>query len=95
LLRDFLTDFVKKRDLKLYGIISAILERNKEGKLEYARVQSLYSREDDFDDPRWKEAIRLFREGFYPVGSKMYIEVYRRSEASQKWVPLTLNLSSI
>jgi hypothetical protein len=94
LLRDFLSDFIKKRDMKLYNIIAAILERNEEGKLEYARIQSLYSREDEFDDPRWKEAIRLFKQSYYPASSKMYIEVYRRSE-SDKWMPVKLNLSSI
>jgi hypothetical protein len=95
LLRDFLTDFVKKRDQKLYAIISAILERNEEGNLEYARIQALYSRESEFDDPRWCEAIRLFKQAYYPVASKMRIEVYRRKEASQKWEPVPLNLSSL
>jgi hypothetical protein len=95
LLRDFLTDFVKKRDLKLYAIISAILERNAEGNLEFGRIQSLYSREEEFDDPRWREAIRLFKQAYYPTGSKMRIEVYRRTGDSQKWEPVRLNLSSL
>lgn len=95
LLRDFLTDFVKKRDLQMYKVISALLERNKEGNLEYSRIQSLYSQEQEFDDPRWKEAIRLFKESFKPVDSKMRIEVYQKSPESGKWEPITLNLSSL
>ncbi|NDW10478.1 DUF3164 family protein [Dysgonomonas sp. 520] len=94
LLRDFLKDFVKKRDIKMYNIISALLERNKEGNLEYSRIQSLYSHENEFDDPRWKEAIRLFKESFRAVDSKMRIEVYKRSDQSQKWELISLNLSS-
>ena len=94
LLRDFLKDFVKKRDLKMYNIISALLERNKEGNLEYSRIQSLYSQESEFDDPRWKEAIRLFKESFRPVDSKMRIEIYQKNGVSQKWEPVSLNLSS-
>lgn len=94
LLRDFLKDFVKKRDLKMYNVISALLERNKEGNLELSRIQSLYSQENNFDDPRWKEAIRLFKESFKPVDSKMRIEVYKRNPESNKWEPISLNLSS-
>ena len=94
LLKDFLQDFVKKRDLKMYRVVSALLERTKEGKLEYSRVQSLYSLETEFDDPRWKEALRLFKEGYVPSKSKMRIEVYKRSDESGKWEPLSLNLSS-
>lgn len=94
LLREFLKDFVKKRDIKMYNIVSALLERNKEGNLEYSRIQSLYSQENQFDDPRWKEAIRLFKESFRPVDSKMRIEIYKKSEESNKWEPVSLNLSS-
>jgi hypothetical protein len=94
LLRDFLRDFVKKRDLKMYNVISALLERNAEGNLEYSRIQSLYSQENEFDDPRWKEAIRLFKEAFRPASSKMRIEVYERNSESGKWESVSLNLSS-
>ena len=94
LLREFLKDFVKKRDLNMFNVVSALLERNKEGNLEYARIQSLYSLENEFDDPRWREAIRLFKESFSPVDSKMRIEIYKRSDKSQKWEPIPLNLSS-
>lgn len=94
LLLEFLTDFVKKRDLKMYNVVSALLERNKEGNLEYSRIQSLYSQENEFDDPRWREAIRLFKESFRPVDSKMRIEVYQRKEVSGKWEPVSLNLST-
>lgn len=94
LLREFLGDFVKKRDIKMFNIISALLEKNKEGNLEFSRIQSLYSRESEFDDPRWKEAIKLFKESYKAVDSKMRIEVYKRSEVSNKWELIPLNLSS-
>lgn len=94
LLKDFLNDFVRKRDLKMFKVVSALLERNKEGKLEYSRVQSLYQLESEFDDPRWKEAIRLFKEGFQPTKSKMRIEIHKRDEKSGKWEPIPLNLSN-
>ncbi|HEY5508417.1 MAG TPA: DUF3164 family protein [Paludibacter sp.] len=95
LLKDFLGDVVKKRDKDLFKVIMGLLEKNKEGKLEYGRIQTLYAQEATFDDPRWVEALRLFKESFRPVDSKMRLEFYKRSEVSQKWEPITLNLSSL
>jgi hypothetical protein len=94
LLKDFLSDVVKKRDKELFELIIGLLEKNKEGKLEFARMQALYAKEGLFDDPRWKEAIRLFKESFRPVDSKMRLEFYQRNEVSNKWEPISLNLSS-
>lgn len=93
LLKDFLGDVVKKRDKELFELIVGLLEKNKEGKLEYSRMQMLYAKETLFDDPRWLEAIRLFKESFKPIETKMRIEIYRRNEVSKKWEPINLNLS--
>lgn len=94
LLKDFLSDVVKKRDKELFELIVGLLEKNKEGKLEYSRMQTLYSKEKLFNDPRWVEAIRLFKESFKPTSSKMRLEFYKRNGTSQKWELISLNLSS-
>lgn len=94
LLKDFLKGVLFKRDEDSYELIMALLEKNKEGKLEYSRIQTIYSQENRFDDPRWKEAIRLFKESYTKTGSKMVLEFYKRNEISQKWEPISLNLSS-
>ncbi|MDD3079123.1 MAG: DUF3164 family protein [Paludibacter sp.] len=95
LLKDFLKDFVKKRDVQSYELVMALIEKNKEGKFELSRMQSLYAKEHLYDDPRWVEAIRLFKESFKPIDSKMRLEFYRRSDISQKWEPIPLNISSL
>lgn len=95
LLKDFLFDVLKKRDKEMFELILGLIEKNKEGKLELSRIQTLYSKEALFTDPRWVEAIRLFKESFRPVSSKMRLEFYRRSEVSKKWEPITLNISSL
>lgn len=92
LLKDFLTDFVKKRDAKVYKMVSALLERNKEGDLEYSRMQALYAMENEYDDPRWKEAIRLFKESFKITGSCITPRFYKRNESTGKWHLIPLNI---
>lgn len=95
LLKDFLGDVVRKRDKQLFELIVGLLEKNKEGKLEFSRMQTLYAKEALFDDPRWVEAIRLFKESFRPIETKMRLEVYTRNEQTNKWEPVVLNLSSL
>ena len=93
LLKDFLSDVVKKKNKEHFELIMGLLEKNKEGKLEYSRMQTLYSREHLFTDARWVEAIRLFKESFRPISSKMRLEFYKRTD-SGKWELVSLNLSS-
>lgn len=95
LLTDFLKDVVKKRDKELFELIIGLLEKNKEGKLEFSRMQALYAKETLFADPRWVEAIRLFKESFRVIDSKMRLEIYTRNEETKEWVIVPLNLSSI
>jgi len=95
LLKDFLFDVLKKRDKEMFEVILGLIEKNKEGKLELSRIQTLYAKESLFTDPRWVEAIRLFKESFQPVDSKMRLEFYKRSEVSNKWEPIVLNISSL
>lgn len=95
LLKDFLFDVLKKRDKEMFEVILGLIEKNKEGKLELSRIQTLYAKESLFSDPRWVEAIRLFKESFRPVDSKMRLEFYKRSDVSKKWEPIVLNISSL
>lgn len=95
LLIDFLGDVVRKRDKDLFELILGLLEKNKEGKLEFSRMQALYAKETLFKDPRWVEAIRLFKESFRVVDSKMRLEVYERDPQSKEWISIPLSLSSI
>ncbi|NDG53898.1 MAG: DUF3164 family protein, partial [Flavobacteriia bacterium] len=64
LIKEFLGDAIKKRDIKMYEILMSFLERNANGDLEYGRVMDLYKHEDKFDDPRWKEGLKLIKESF-------------------------------
>lgn len=93
LLKDFLSTTVKKRNMQDYEFMMALLERNKKGELELSRMQTIYSKEHLYNDPRWVEAIRLFKESFQPVDTKMRLEFYKRNEISQKWEPINLSLS--
>ncbi len=94
LIKDFLSDTVKKRDAKLHAILIGFLERNAKGDLEYAKVMELLNHEDKFDDPRWLEGLRLIKES-YSQGFKAFGYEFKQKDGAGKWQSLTLNFSSL
>lgn len=95
LIKEFLADTIKKRDIKLYEILLGFLERNANGDLEYSRVMDLYKHEDKYDDPRWKEGLRLIKESFSNHLKGFGYEFKMKNEESGKWESILLNFSSL
>lgn len=95
LIKDFLADTIKKKDLKLYEILIGFLERNQNGDLEYSRVMDLYKHEEKYDDPRWREGLRLMKESFSNHFKAYGYEFKMRNEATGKWENVLLNFSSL
>lgn len=94
LIKDFLSDTIKKRDIKLYNILMGFLEKNKAGDLEYSDVMNLYKHENEFDDPRWKEGLRLIKQSFSNHLKGFGYEFKVKGEDG-KWTNLLLNFSGI
>ncbi len=94
LIKDFLGDAIKKRDAEMYEILMSFLERNAQGELEYGRVMDLYAHEDKFDDPRWKEGLKLIKESF-SNHFKGYSYEFKVKGEDGKWQNLYLNFSSL
>lgn len=94
LIKEFLGDTIKKRDVKLYEILIKFLERNSNGDLEYGRVMDLIQHEDKFDDERWKEGLRLIKES-YSNNLKGFGYEFKTMGKDGKWQTTVLNFSSI
>lgn len=88
-------DFVNKQfagDAKTKRLITSLLERKK-GKLDIKLVQKLYAMENEYDDPNWKEGIKLLKESWTPSDTKDYIRFWRKDDGVYKII--NLNFSSI
>lgn len=94
LIKDFLSDTVKKRDADLHDILLGFLERNVKGDLEYAKVMELLNHEDKFNDARWLEGLHLIKES-YSQGFKAFGYEFKQKDAQGKWKTLSLNFSSL
>ncbi|MEZ7494481.1 DUF3164 family protein [Leeuwenhoekiella aequorea] len=94
LIKEFLTETVKKRDLKLYEILISFIQRNEKGDLEYARVMNLLQHADKYDDPRWVEGLRLIKESYSNHLKGFGYEVKKKGKDG-KWATVNLQFSSI
>lgn len=94
LIKSFLGDTIKKKDIDLYEILIGFLQKNVKGDLEYSSVMNLYAHEAKYDDPRWKEGLRLIKESF-SNHFKGYGYEFKYKNESGKWGNILLNFSGL
>ncbi|QKX04861.1 DUF3164 family protein [Aquimarina sp. TRL1] len=96
LLKEFLQDTVKIRNIQDFKVIMVFLEKNKDGDLEYQKVMHLLSLEDNYTDPRWKEGLRLLKESYNLElkGFGFSFET-KNTSSDNNWETIPLNFSAI
>jgi hypothetical protein len=94
LIKDFLSDTIKKKDIDLYEILMSFLEKNENGDLEYARVMNLWQHEERYGDPRWKEGLKLIKES-YNNHLKGYGYEFKTRGSDKKWQTINLTFASV
>lgn len=94
LIKEFMGETVKKSSKPIYNLLMGFLEKNKEGKLEPARVMELVKNEKEFDDPRWLKAIKLIKESYSQKDTKYYLDFAHKRE-SGTWEYVNLSFSSL
>lgn len=95
-IKSFLTTFVKKRDKETFKLVNALLERSdKTGDFDIGLINRLYKLEDTYDDPDWKEGIRLFKEAYNPSGTAYYIRFFERNENTGAWDAIVLDFAKV
>lgn len=80
LIKEFLSDTVKKRDKTSYELITGLLEENKKGDYSPALISKLLKFETTYDDERWKKACKLFKEAYNEVGVSYSVSLYEKNE---------------
>lgn len=94
LIKEFLEDKVKKKDLAAYRTIMALIERNKAGDLTPSQVAKLLKVKDNYDDDRWIKAMDLFEESFRPREISYSVSFYKKNNM-QKDIAINLTFASI
>lgn len=94
LIKNFLITKLSKRDKKMAGMIVGLLERNSKQDLEYSKVMHLMKYKDQYDDPEWKEGLRLLTDG-YQVSQRGFGYLFQEKGEGGKWQTLVLNFSAV
>jgi ribosomal protein L29 len=94
LLKQFLEDKVKKKDLQTYRTIAALLEKNKAGDFTPGRIGQLLKIKDNYDDDRWLNAMDLFQESFR-IREISYSVSFFTKDVMQKDKAIVLTFASI
>jgi len=72
-------------------IINDAFQTDKEGNISVGKVLSL--RRLEIKDSRWQQAMLAISEATLVIGSKSYIRIYERSEATGKYLPIALDVA--
>ncbi len=94
LIKEFLEDKVKKKDLATFRTIITLIERNKAGDLTPSQVAKLLKIKDNYDDHRWVKAMELYEESFR-IREISYSVSFFRKDQMGKDVAICLTFSSI
>lgn len=81
---EFLQEWIKNSskgvDDPMYQLAMALLERNKNGDLDYKSVSKLYDLEDHFNHPEYSEIMRLFKESNIVEGTAVNFYFFERTQ---------------
>lgn len=81
---EFLNSWIKGRDHgaedPMYKLAMTMLERNRNGDLDYKSISKLYELEQQFNDPEYSDIMRLFKESNVVEGTAMNFYFYERTE---------------
>lgn len=94
LIKEFMESTIKKRDIKVYKMISKLIERNKSGDLKPERVAAFLQIRNNFDDIRWVKAMTLLEESYREREVAWNVAFYRKDKLG-KDQPIILTFSSL
>ena len=81
---DFLQSWIQGKedgaDNPMYQLAMTLLERNKNGDLDYKSISKLYDLEARFDDPEYTAIMALFKESHLVEGTATNFYFYKRDQ---------------
>lgn len=94
LIKQFLADTIKKKDIDTFEVLMSFIARDTEGNLEYDKVMTLLQHEDRYTDGRWKEGLTLIKES-YRVDQTGFGYDFLKKDDQGKWQRIELSFPSI
>lgn len=95
LVKKFLVDQgLESNNPGIYNLLMGLISKNEAGELEYSKVMHFIKHESEFEDPEWKEGLRLIKEG-YSIDFKKFGYQFFKKDAEGKFKNIVVNFSNI
>lgn len=92
LIDDCITDWSQGSRPEIQVLVNSAFQVDREGNINTGRVLGL--RRLQIADPRWQRAMQAIGDAVQVVGSKSYIRVYERVDATGEYRPIPLDVAS-
>lgn len=79
-LRAWIGDRERGSDDPMYQLTMTLLERNRQGELDYKSISKLYEMESQFNDPEYSAIMQLFKESNVVEGTAVNFYFWERDE---------------
>ncbi len=78
----------------IFNLLMGLISKNEAGELEYSKVMQFIKYESEFDAPKWKEGLRLIKEG-YSIHFKKFAYQFYKKDAEGKFKAISINFSNL
>lgn len=78
----------------IFNLLMGLISKNEQGELEYSKVMLFIKHESEFQHPKWREGLRLIKEG-YSISFKKFAYQFFQKDEEGKWKSISINFSNI
>lgn len=78
----------------IFNLLMGLISKNEAGELEYSKVMQFIKQEAEFDAPKWREGLRLIKEG-YSINFKKFGYQFYKKDKEGKFKAISINFSNL
>lgn len=78
----------------IFNLLMGFIAKNAEGDLEYSKVMQFLKHESEFNHPKWKEGLKLIKEG-YSIDFNKFAYQFHKKDKEGKFQLISINFSNL
>jgi len=78
----------------IFNLLMGLISKNEAGELEYSKVMQFIKHESEFDGEKWREGLRLIKEG-YSIDFKKFGYQFYKKDKEGKFKAISINFSNL
>lgn len=78
----------------IFNLLMGLISKNEAGELEYSKVMQFIKHEAEFDGDKWREGLRLIKQG-YSIDFKKFAYQFYKKDKEGKFKAISINFSNL